>query len=91
MRNAEQIEKSRLLDFVLHALVGMVAGKGAFADRVEQIRIKRGWIVNDGRLADLVLVIGRILIEIGMHAERNDIAAVAQAGFQCDDFALKIH
>jgi hypothetical protein len=69
----------------------MVAGKGVFADRVEQIRIESSWIVNGVRLADLVPVIGRIFIEIGVHSECDDIAAVPQAGFQREDFPLKIH
>ena len=50
VRNAEKIEKSGLLDFILNALIGVITGKRLFSHAIEQVGKKQGRIINFIRL-----------------------------------------
>jgi hypothetical protein len=91
VRNSYQFEKRGLLDLVLHAFVGVVAGKRRFADRVEEVRIEGGRVIDDVRPSYLGLDPARILMKIGAHPERDNVAALSQAGFEGNDFAFEFH
>ena len=76
MRNFKQIEQGRLHDFVLHTLVGMIAGERGLAHSIKEICIKSGRIVNLVGMTDQLGLLNALIRKIGAHPQRPDIAAV---------------
>lgn len=85
MRYVQQIEQRSLLDFVLNAFVGMIAGKCFFARGVKQFGVKCGWIIYFSGTADLFCLIRTIVAKIRPDTQCQNIFTIFEAGFKRDD------
>ena len=85
MGNVKQIKQRRLFDFILDALVGVIAGEKGLSHGVEQIRIKNRGIINFGGLANGAYFVIGIVDEIAANTQRADVSAAAEAMLQGND------
>ena len=91
MRDAQQLEQGGLLDLVLDALVGVVAGKRVLAGGVEQVGIERRRVIHGCRATDQFPLLPAVVIEVGANPEGDHVPAFPEPPFQGNYGPFEIH
>jgi len=86
MRQIEQLEQCRLLNFVLNTFIGVIARKGGLTHGVKKVCIKSRRIINFICPADEVGFPGAVIGKIWAYPQCSNILTISQSCLKCDDF-----